>query len=605
MTVPEYWSALASGGGAVVQWGEVLDRINVFPVADGDTGANLVASFAPLLGDPLESGELRRELLLAARGNSGNIASQFFAGLVAEPRVEGLGRGIARGRELAWSAVPEPQQGTMLSVFDGLDEQLGAAGRSLADGSMAGVLDSLAQVVRRTPDQLPILAEAGVVDAGALGMFIFFEQFLCALGSGTEAYPSVAQRFGDLLEVQPGARLSAETGFCIDAVVRTGESGTESLAHLGALGSSAVVHAHQGLVKIHLHAEDLQSVQRALAGAGEVVRFASDDLSEQTREFTDRHTHGSIHVVTDAAGSLTADDAARLGVTLLSSYVLCDGASTPESRMVSGDLYAAMLRGARVSTSQASLQERHDIFSRLNGAHERLVYVTVGSAFSGIHEVASAWQRTEDSADRMCVIDSGAASGKLGLSVLATAEFARSGTAANANANANANADADADADAVIDFARRAVICADELIFLDRLKYLAASGRLSKTAAFFGEALRLKPIVTPAADGARKVGTVRSRRDQLLFAWKRLASLPPVSGHYLVLLQYTDNESWLRAEVAEEVSVRLPGARVLVRPMSLTSGAHMGPGTWAMAYLGLTADGLPVSAQGPVAKGGA
>jgi DegV family protein with EDD domain len=579
MTIPEYWSALASGAGAVAEWGVLLDRINVYPVADGDTGANLVASFAPLLGRPLGSGELRRELLLCARGNSGNIASQFLAGLLTEPRVDGLHRGMIRGRTLAWSAVPEPLHGTMLSVFDGLVEQLGAADLPLPDAGVAGVVDGLAQVVRRTRGQLPVLAEAGVVDAGALGMFIFLERFLSTVSAGTESRPTVAQRFGELLELQPGVRLASETGFCIDAVVRTGTDGTGSLQQLGSLGSSVVVHAHEGLVKIHLHAEDLQTVQRELARAGEVVRFASDDLSEQTRAFTDRRAAGPIQVVTDAAGSLTADDAARLGVTLLSSYILCDGSSTPESRMVAQELYEAMRRGVRVSTSQASLKERHDTFARLHRSHERLVYITVGSAFSGIHEVAEAWQRREDSAGRMHIIDSGAASGRLGVSVLATAEFARS--------------KGDVDADAVIDFARRAVTSADELVFLDRLKYLAASGRLSKTAAFFGEALRLKPIVTPAPDGARKVGTVRSRRDQLAFAWTRLASLPTVSGGYLVLLQYTDNEIWLRDEVAPEVLDRLPGARVLVRPMSLTSGAHMGPGTWAMAYLGLTADGLP------------
>ncbi len=578
MTVPEYWSALASGAEAVAQWGELLDRINVYPVADGDTGANLVASFAPLLGAPLPSGELRRELLLAARGNSGNIASQFLAGMVAQVRCDGLHRGISSGRLLAWSAVPEPQHGTMLSVFDGLEEHLQGTAFPLPAGAMGGVLDGLAQVVRHTLSQLPVLAEAGVVDAGALGMFIFLERFLRVLSTRGEAYPTVAQRFGELLVLNPDVTGSPATGFCIDAVVRTGNGGSESLQQLGALGSSAVMHAHEGLVKLHLHAADLHTVQQALARAGEVVRFVADDLGEQTREFTDRRTSGSIHVVTDAAGTLTADDAARLDVTLLSSYIQCDGSSVPESRMISEELYAAMRRGARVSTSQASIQERHDAFAQLIASHERLVYVTVGSAFSGICEVATAWQRSKDAAGRMSIIDSGAASGRLGVSVLATAEFARACT----------------DAEAVVDFARRAVHAADELIFLDRLKYLAAGGRLSKTAAFFGEALRLKPIVTPASDGARKVGTVRSRPDQLAFAWKRLASLPAVTGHYIVLLQYTDNEAWLRAEVAQEVSARLPGARVLVRPMSHTSGAHMGPGTWGLAYLGLAADGLPV-----------
>lgn len=577
MMTPEYLRALASGAQAVAMWSGLLDRINVFPVADGDTGANLMTSFAPLEHDLAQDRDLHRELLLAARGNSGNIASQFLAGLLSAPTTAALPQGASRGRALAWEAIPDPRAGTMLSVFDTLAEQLSPQGWALSPEGLAPLLTGLEQAVRRTPEQLPILAKAGVVDSGALGMFIFLERFLRGLLTEAVALPSVAQRFGPLLQLQPGVALDSEEGFCVDAVVRSERDVKAALVELGALGNSAVVHSHDGLLKVHLHTADPEQVRQTLGQAGEVMRFSSDDLGEQTREFANPEARPAIHLITDAAGSLTADDAARLGITLLSSYIQCGGHSVPESQMVSGVLYEAMRQGERVSTAQASVQQRQEGFAQLLVDHPQILYITVGSAFSGIHEVASAWQQRQDPQGRLRLIDSGAASGKLGVAVRATAEFAHTGR----------------DPDTVVDYARRAVVAADELIFLDRLKYLAAGGRLSKTASFFGEALRLKPIVTPAADGARKVGTVRSQAEQLSFAWKRLASLPPVSGHYLVLLQHTDNEAWLRDEMVGQIERRLPGARVIVRPMSLTSGAHMGPGTWALAYLGLTADGMP------------
>ncbi|MFH2005822.1 MAG: DegV family protein [bacterium] len=581
MMSDRYQRALAAGAAAVHEWADLLNRINVYPVADGDTGDNLVASLAPLANatgnNASDPDDLRQRLLLAARGNSGNIAAQFFAGLLSKPSPEALSETVPLGRKWAWSAVHDPQPGTMLSLFDAFEESLLAADRT-DDAWVAGVLERLEQAVRKTPEQLTALRAAGVVDAGALGMFIFLDRFLRGLAPVAAALPSVAQRFGPLLQMVRGLSLGPESGFCVDAVVRTGSTGRAQLEALQSLGESAVAIEHGGLVKIHLHTDDVPALKKALSDAGELVRFSADDLGAQATEFARVHRAGVLHVATDAAGSVHADDAAQLGITLLSSYVNCGGESTPESHLVAARLYEAMHRGERVSTSQASVAERHEHYARLLEEHDRVLYLCVGSAFTGNYEVVTEWKRTHDPQDRMVALDSGAASGKLGVIALATAEYARRAP----------------DAAAVIAFAERAFDCADELIFLERLKYLAAGGRLSKTAAFFGDALRMKPIVTPARDGARKVGVVRNQRDQLAFARRRLASLTPAAGAYLVLLEHTDNATWVASEVASEVGRLLPDARILVRPVSLTSGAHMGPGTWAVAYLGFDADGLPV-----------
>jgi len=94
----------------------------------------------------------------------------------------------------------------------------------------------------------------------------------------------------------------------------------------------------------------------------------------------------------------------------------------------------------------------------------------------------------------------------------------------------------------------------------------------------------MKPIVSPMADGARKVGIVRNREEQLRFALDALdRSLQP-GGKALIMLEYSDNQPWVE-EVKLEVARRYPEARIVLHPLSLTSGAHMGPGTWAVAFL--------------------
>jgi len=119
--------ALAAGSERLAAWSDLLDRINVFPVADGDTGRNLVISLHPLKDTRRSRAELAEGLLMSARGNSGNIAAQFFQGLLLERENGDLAPAVKRGRNLAWGAVADPRPGTMLSLFD-----------ALADGWPAG-----------------------------------------------------------------------------------------------------------------------------------------------------------------------------------------------------------------------------------------------------------------------------------------------------------------------------------------------------------------------------------------------------------------------------------------------------------------------------------
>lgn len=227
-----------------------------------------------------------------------------------------------------------------------------------------------------------------------------------------------------------------------------------------------------------------------------------------------------------------------------------------------------MRSGVRVSTSQASVFERHQSYAGVTGSYERVLYLCVGSAYTGNFRVVIDWKRDHDPENRLTVIDTGAASGRLAVLALATAAFAARTSRANE----------------VIAFAKEAIDRTEEYVFLDRLEYLAAGGRLSKTGAFFGDILRMKPVVTPMADGARKAGLCRNRKDQEKFALKALAQALNPKEKALVMLEYSDNLAWVEG-FSRKVMNLYPRARVIVHPLSLTSGTHMGPGTWAVAFL--------------------
>jgi len=560
--------ALVSGVERVAAWADLLDDINVFPVADGDTGRNLVVSLSPLRQTALGREVVVRELLLSARGNSGNIAARFFSGLLMADGAANLAGAIRQGRDRAWLAVSDPKPGTMLTVFDVLAEAVEEPPATFDATWREGVIRKLEAAVLATPELLPKLKAAGVVDAGALGVFIYLEGFFNTLTGHTGVFRPITEVFGKYLKISPAFQESDETGCCVDTVLQVGGDDNETLKRLFPIGESVVVLRDGEYLKVHLHAADGEKARGDLAAVGDVVRWSADDLDAQISSFRRRRVDLPIHIMTDAAGSVNRENTAELGLTLLDSYITVGDKCLPETHFAPEELYAAMRRGVKVSTSQASVFERHEHYQSLLQRYPRVLYLCVGSVFTGNYSVALEWKKANDRDDRFTIIDSQAASGRLGILVVAAARFARAAR----------------NAEAVIAFARENAARCQEYVFLDKLQYLAAGGRLSKTSAFFGDMLHMKPIISPLAEGAKKMGVVRDRAGQLAFALDKLAVLGE-GKNALIMLEYSDNAEWVAGAVQPEIVRRHPLAEILLHPMSLTSGAHMGPGTWAVAFL--------------------
>jgi len=461
----------------------------------------------------------------------------------------------------------------------------------LGQSGIEAVVNGLAQAVRSTPGVLPPLREAGVLDAGALGMYLFFEGFFAVLagweGGRSRSFAPLKEVFPEGLNLRPAvSAFSAEhSGYCVDATLRTAALPAEAAARLSALGQSAVIQTDREIVKVHLHVRQTDSLRRELNRFGEVLSWKEDSLAEQTEDFQRSIPSflPAVHIMTDAAGSLTREQARQLGVTLLDSYVTLEESSLPETSCRPAEVYEAMRRGVRVTTSQASLFERHQLYAQVLERYPRVLYLAVGSVYTGNVAAARDWKANHDPEDRLSVLDTGAASGRLGLLALAVARFARTG----------------ADGEAVISFARRILDRCDEYLFLDRLQYLADGGRLSRTGALVGDLLHIRPVIHPTPEGAKKIGAVRSRQEQLRFALERLAEIPPLSeeGRLMILLEYSDNRDWVESAVREAVVGQTPAAEVLFQPLSLTTGVHTGPGAWGIAFLALP-DGMSPAGPG-------
>jgi len=579
---------------------DLLNAINVFPVADGDTGVNLSATVAPLecKGRDRSWVELRRELLLAARGNSGNLLSRFLSGLI-----EGLASGEAelaqaarRGRDQAYGAVPRPVQGTILTVMDVLCSRPEAGAVQGDPDVVQPLVEALREAVRDTPRELPMLEAAGVVDAGALGLLFFLEGFLYGM-HGLEVPDG--DREWDGLSVRAdwlsGHWAEDEGQFCVDLALRRG-NGPIDPEQVERLGRSVELVEEDGLFKIHLHTDKLEPVREWADALGEVVAWNYEDMDRQRVEFRRRHgleefvrpervrTSGAprrwkaagtrVHVLTDGAGSISRNAAEELGVSLNFSHVFLGGRMVPECDVEPDELYSRLAEDREpITTAQASEEEIRARLTAACAAHEAVLYVAVGRQYTGNIEVARRWKQECDVDDRLRILDSRAASGQLSLVARTVAEFA-------------AGCD---DPGVLLDYAEERRNLCKEYVFLDTLKYLARSGRMSRVGAFFGNAFKVKPVIVHQDDGAKKETIVRSREAGLAYARERAREYftASIEGRPRILLQYTDAgcQEWVEGPVTRMLQEAVPDAELLYTPMSTTAGTHMGPGAWAVAFI--------------------
>ncbi len=592
--------AAAAGYNRLASRADLLDRINIFPVADSDTGTNLKISLAPLLRDDLNRDELALALTRAAIGNSGNIAVTFFREFLRAEQPEQLAALAATGRDRACQAVLDPRQGTMLDVFDRLSRILNEQPFPDATGFPA-FSARLHTTVLATTDLLPELASGNVVDSGALAMYIFLEGFFKSCSGFAAPLPTIRAQFREKLILDPAWSAESWDSCCISVLLEilpatSTSSVTDHAAFssLTGLADSIVIsedssrpgseadedgQARTRFVKLHLHTSRPEQVRSLLASLGSIVLWHSEDMVEQIRK--PHPADGSpIHLMTDAAGSLDRETARHYNISLLDSAVVINQKARPESQCQPEHIYQSMRSGKRVSTAQASTFERHRQYAAALERYQQVLYICVGSVYTGNYAAAREWKRTHDIEDHFHLLDSGAASGRLALIVLLTARFARH------------KRNASAPAIRIIAHAEQTCLDCREYIFIDSLKYLVAGGRVSRAKGFFADLLQMKPVISPMPGGVAKIGTARNRGDQIQLAMKKLqdeAGKQPV-----ILLQYSDNRQWVEDRVMPEIQLLLPEAEILLSPLSLTSGVHMGPGTWAMAFAPQPAGGLYV-----------
>ena len=286
---------------------EYINELNVFPVPDGDTGTNMTltimsaAKEVSALENPdmvsiskaISSGSLR-----GARGNSGVILSQLLRGFTKEIReyqeidAAVLARACDRATATAYKAVMKPKEGTILTVAKGAAQKAQEMAETTEDLELflSEVIKYAEEVLAQTPEMLPVLKEAGVVDSGGQGLIEVLHGAFDAFQGKEVDYTAIEASAGTKM-VRPSQQAEADIkfGYCTEFIIMTENQFTEKdeadfKAYLESIGDSIVCVADEDVVKVHVHTNDPGlAIQKALT-YGQLSRMKIDNMREEHQE---------------------------------------------------------------------------------------------------------------------------------------------------------------------------------------------------------------------------------------------------------------------------------------------------------------------------------
>jgi DegV family protein with EDD domain len=566
-----------------------INRINVFPVPDGDTGTNFsltlraVADALRALGDaslPETARTMARAAVLGARGNSGMMLAHFLLGFSESlgDRTSACATDVAAalraGSDRLYTSLDDPREGTILTVAR---EAAGAAERAAADSPdiaefMRRLLREGEAALERTPQLMAALREAGVVDAGGKG----FVRMLEGVVRYIEGDPILAVTGSEAdLAAVPAAQVevAAERDFqyCTEVLVR-GEHlppANEVRSAMHTFGGSVVVAAAGDILKIHVHTDSPEAVFSYAARWGRVETTKADDMRAQHRRLA-HPGRRAVAVVSDSSADLPDPVLDRHQIALVPLQVVFGDETFRDRVELKPEDFYRRLRGARdlPTTSQPSPADFVRVFRDARAEADEVVAVLLSAGLSGTYASAQAAVRA-GGVSGVHLVDSRSASLGLGMLALRGAELAESGWSGGAISRE----------------LERVRGRSGMLLTVDRYDNLLRSGRVSRGKAWLAGMLDVKPILSLDASG-RVIPVDRVRgRDQVV---------PRVLA--LLDRRLTPRPKVIRFGVAHaeapEMGERVRNALVAAyQPrdcfVTLATGVlatHVGPGAWAVFY---------------------
>lgn len=583
-------SALQSGIHRVIEEQETLNRINVFPVADGDTGTNLTLSLGAALGTLTRPGSTHLGTLLAkvadalldgARGNSGAIVAQFFQGLsdsageISRFTAHTFSKAVTLGSDYARDALAEPKEGTILSVIAvfaaSLNQQTSKDGERNFGALLETAVGAAHEALAKTQEQLEVLRKAGVVDAGAKGFVALVEGIaeFVVHGRVVEKPDLAALHIADVVVETAGESADLRYRFCTECIVNGDNIDRRKLREsLTDLGDSLVLAGTKRKAKIHIHVNAPEDVFELAGCYGAVSGEKSDDMQRQQHSTHEIKT--KFAVITDSAADISDGDMERLDIHMVPVRIQFGDRGYLDKVSISAEEFFEELARNPVhpTSSQPSPGDFRRQFQFLASHFPDVISVNLMPSVSGTLQAARSAASRTNARGEVHVVDSRNASVGQGLLAVFAAECAQAGL----------------DTKTTLAAIEKMIPVTTTFAVVKDLHYAVRGGRVPASVKTIADLLHVMPVLRTKSDGRLSAGGILFGRDRYIpkFArfvarrFDRKTKLRIGVGHALCEDDAIELERRLK-----EALPNIVGS--FVTTLGAGFGVHGGPGTLAVA----------------------
>ncbi len=583
-----YYSFLA-GAQRIFDHQGYLNKINVFPVRDADTGTNLastmrsiVDTFIPTNNFSVTANALADAALTGARGNSGIIFAQFLYGFSSEfhgeetINVKKFAAAITRGVQASYEAISNPVEGTMISVIREWAENIQKLIEKIDDFNelIIASYEKALQALLETTKKLEVLRKANVVDAGAKGFVYFLEGMIDFFNHG-ELKKILGSRNIVKSQVAEGEHNHEEINFryCTEAMIVSDNINREKLrSKIDYLGDSLVIAGSPRKMRIHIHTDTPDKLFTRLSRFGSITFQKVDDMVMQMD--VAEHRRHDIALLTDSTCDLPQEFIEKhqihvvpLSVHFGDTYYLDRITLTPDR------FYKILGKSNKdyPSTAQPSFKDFSNKYNFLSTHYESVIGVHISEALSGTCSNSRKAAKTITNFTKMPidVINSKRLSSGLGLILIRAAEKLEEGTSHEKLT-------------ALIEKWSKNT---DMWVTTKTMKYLVKSGRVSAVKGFVGKLLNVKPIIIVNEEGRTephgKPFTEKGSMNMALRMVDKKIKNKTIWGYSISHANNLKTAEWF----AEQMELRTGMKPRFINDASPVLGVNTGPGVVALSAL--------------------
>ncbi len=587
----QLYYAFAAGGQAVISQREDLNKMNVFPVPDGDTGSNLSftvksiieqSSVFPHAGQTMQS--LAESALSGARGNSGILFAQFVNGMAekigdaSSITIERFSNAVHHAARSAYSAISNPVEGTMLTVMRDFAETIREKHISAEDfkALMRQAMKSARASLSTTKDKLEALRKANVIDAGAKGFVAFLEGFQDFLEQGAKVdhlQDNVRPEIHFTASAEHHEEIEADEDltyrYCTEGYITGEQIDLESVrSAMEQFGDSLIVAGSSKLARVHIHSDRPDKVFHTLRNFGEIKEQKADDMHRQYQMVHARKSE--IALVVDSTCDLPEeflDEHQIYEVPLMLNF---GDVQYLDGLTIKPEKFYSMMESEKdfPRTSQPNVKTYSKLYDHLTSHYTSVISVSLSSALSGTYNSSRQAADTFEGA-KISTVDTLETAAGMGLLVRRAALDIEAGLSH----------------DEVVENIHKNRKRTHSFVFARNLKNFVRGGRVSPLKGLIGRILNIKPIIGVTDDGKAffrdKAFSQQQCEDKILTMLtdlhreKTITNLAIVHGH--------DPE---RAEaIAERITAEIGVTPDYIDEITPVLGAHGGPGAFDIAVI--------------------